>query len=202
MQPVVNLEVTVPRIIFSANKGRSRQLETLAEETGGTSPPVFRGVEGRQDEELEQVRILPLGAQRDAPMPQRNEQQHDIVGEASPSTAQEERFRTFRVKDVAAQGHALVLQILRRWTAGSQQRQSKATDDREQTWLSDEVAFTLEFRHTEVSQAEPGGQQPRDAATVTPPGDQATLHPGVNQVLIFLDQEGIPNSYRINGAEG
>ncbi len=178
MQPVVNLEVTVPRIIFSANKGRLRQLETLAEETGGTSPPVFRGVEGR------------------------NEQQHDIVGEASPSTAQEERFRTFRVKDVAAQGHALVLQILRRWTAGSQQRQSKATDDREQTWLSDEVAFTLEFRHTEVSQAEPGGQQPRDAATVTPPGDQATLHPGVNQVLIFLDQEGIPNSYRINGAEG
>ena len=127
-----------------------------------------------QQRYTEQVRILPLDA-----LPNQREEH---IAEVLPLTAQTERFRIFQIKALSTQGRALLLQILRMYPA------TKV----EQLRLSDELAFMLEFRRAadapEVSAAE---------HTHLP----ATLIPGLNSIVIFLDEAGTPTDYSIDGVK-
>lgn len=138
-----------------------------------------------QGDELEQVRILRPGTQQSATFLQRHEQPEVIAGMASPHENQKgkRRFRMFRLQGLPAQGQALLLQILRpgRSKTGNPQAQSAPTD---------ELVFSVEFRRL----SEFSGTSRSESVPV--------LAPGLNRVVIFLDEENIPCSYSIDGTEG
>ena len=144
---------------------------------------------GDQQHSTEQVRIVPLGS----------DQQHERTGSDMPLTAQKERFHLFQIKDIPAQGRTLLLQILRRYPVGNQQAQGERSEQSEQLRLSDELALTIEVRRSSdlFTSSEPS--QPSQAEHTT--SISPMLVPGLNAVVIFLDENGIPTNYSIDGAK-
>ena len=135
-------------------------------------------------DEAEQVRLSSIDAQETAVQAQ-HDQQPVVVGEATVSAtyaAQQEPFRLFSIKHVQTHGQALLLQILRLWKRRNQ-RQHGARIQLEH--LTDELTFTIEVRQSKAPSEE----------------TRRISFPGHNQVIIFLDEEGIPTSYSIDGAE-
>lgn len=131
----------------------------------------------RQNDEQEQVRILtPM-----LPSRQSASTQTAMIGESTIYTSAAGPFRLFRVKDVPVQGQALLLQVLRRVTGISGPFS-----------LTTEQAFSIEFRqHVHQDQA-------IEQAAVSSP---SPLAPGLNRIVIFLDEEGAPDSFRVDSAE-
>lgn len=138
-QPVVHLEITVPRIAFSAEKSSQRPAKTEDAHTG------------KSEQEQEQVRVL---------LPEPDGRHHatrsvetaaQITGEAITYASATGSFRLFQLKDIPHQGQKLLLQVLRRLT-GTSERFS----------LTAEQAFSLEFRHLDTS------NQPEEQTNVSP----------------------------------
>ncbi len=186
MQPSINLEITVPHITLPLSKQHWQK--------GGDRDQQFT---------TEQVHIVSPGLQAGA-----NAGQHDEhIIEVSLAKIQKERFRIFQVsalirlandatrlllrsqarreeKDVAAQGHTFLLQILR--------------GRREQMRPSDELAFSIEFHgiqdSPEVARVE--GTYPAGPSHISPKPIA-----GLSTIVIFWDEKGKPGGYSIDGAE-
>ena len=174
---VVNLEVSVPRIILSTGRGRQAQMKEL-EKAGQAG-------DGGQDGGLEEVRLLPLAFQEDT---QRRGEQQGLRGEASTRMAHTLHFTLFRMSiAVPMQGQSFLFQVLRKYNEYAGKKRGKwnnAQEDGEQAqqaYVTDASSFSVAFRQLE--------------------GTTSTLTPGLNQIVIFLDNEGIPVSYSIDGAE-
>ena len=177
----VSLQVTVPHIVLPSGN-------TFASIERGWSGSTEHEVERTPDEDQEQVRVLRLPLQSSLSLPEHNEQQF-LTGEAvTYATQRGGLFRLFRFKNLPTQGQKLLLQVLRRWKHGNQPS-STATADRERLWITDELAFSIEFRKIDDTTEKP------------PAGRVSVLYAGLNQVVIFLDKDGTPTSYSVNGAE-
>jgi hypothetical protein len=163
VEPVIQLRITVPHIAFPSNSQHRQHAEGAVAED--------------QQRSTEQVRIL-------AP---------EMQGEALPLTEHAGHFRIFQIKGIVAQGHALLLQILRKYPVAKRQEQAGRSKQFERLRVSDALAFTIEFRHSDetsvVSQAEQANAP-------------AALTPGLNSVVIFLAEDGTPTNYSIDGAKG
>ncbi len=148
-----------------------------------------RQLAGDQQHSPEQVRIVPLGS----------DQQHERTGSDMPLAVQKERFHLFQIKDIPAQGRTLLLQILRRYPVGNQQAQGERSEQSEQLRLSDELALTIEVRRSSdlFTSSEPSEPPQAEHTTSISP----MLVPGLNTVVIFLDENGIPTNYSIDGAK-
>lgn len=173
VQPVVHLEITVPHIAFPSEHSQQQ--------------PAASG----QDDGQEQVRVL-------TPMPpdQHSSRQSasgptEISGEGTTYTSAAGPFRLFRMKDIPLQGQTLLLQVLRR-VMGTSGPLS----------LSAEQAFSIEFQqHVQQDQA----LEQAAVSSVSSPALLASpshLIPGLNRIVIFLDEEGTPDSFHIDSAEG
>lgn len=187
VQPSINLEITVPHITLPLSKQHWQ-----------------KGGDRDQQSTTEQVHIVSHALQAGADAGQHDEH----VIEVPVAKIQKERFHIFQVpalirltndatrlllssqvrrkeKDVAAQGHTFLLQILR--------------GRREQMRPSDELAFTIEFQGTQDS---PEIAQVED----TYPAGLSHISPkaiaGLSTIVIFLDEKGKPGGYSIDGAEG
>ncbi len=162
VEPVIQLQITVPHVAFPSDSQHRQHAEGVAAED--------------QQRSTEQVRIL-------AP---------EVQGEALPLIVQAGHFSIFQIKGIVAQGRALLLQILRKYPVAKRQEQAGRTKQFEQLRVSDELAFTVEFRRSgetsEVSQAEQANAP-------------AALTPGLNSVVIFLAEDGTPTNYSIDGAK-
>lgn len=160
-QLIVNLEVTVPRLILPIP---SLDLDATSAEA-------------------EQVRLSSIDAQETSALAQRD-QQPVTVGQAMTSTyaAQQEPFRLFSIKHVQTHGQALLLQIVRLWKRRNRAQVGTVTQP---VHLIDELTFTVEVRQ---------GKAPSE-------GTRRMPFSGRNQVVIFLDEEGIPTNYSIDEAE-
>jgi hypothetical protein len=159
---IVNLEVTVPRLILPIP---ALDLNELGDEA-------------------EQVRLSSIDAQETS-VPRHYDWQPAVVGETTASAtyaAQQEPFRLFSLKQLQTHGQALLLQLLRLWKRRDQAPHLPVTQP---AHLTEELLFTVEVRQGKAS-AE---------------GARRTPFPGRNQVIIFLDEEGTPTSYSIDGAE-
>jgi hypothetical protein len=178
---VVNLEVTVPRIIVAT---RIPHFGSSERETRGQDS------EGSEKEDVgEQVRLVPLGQWQDTSVQQRSAlQQEDI--EAPLRMAHTVRFRLFRLQ-LPAQAQSFLLQV-HRWRAlfrGAEKRKATSSNH-EPFYLSDNMTFSLEYRRS----TEPG--KTAEESTPTP-----TVVPGMNKVVIYLNSEGAPESFSIDGTE-
>lgn len=139
---------------------------------------------GATSHDAEQIRLSSIDPQA-IPALAQHDRQSDSPGEApasAPYAAQREPFRLFAIKHIQTHGQVLLLQIFRLWKRRDQTRRGTITQP---AHLTDELLFTVEVRQSKTPSE---GTQP-------PP------FPGRNQVIIFLDEEGIPNSYSIDGAE-
>ncbi len=148
-----------------------------------------RQLAGDQQHSREQVRIVPLGS----------DQQHERTGSDMPLTVQKERFHLFQIKDIPAQGRTLLLQVLRRYPVENQQAQGERSEQSEQLRVSDELTLTVEIRRSSdlSTSSEPSQPSQAEHTTSIPP----TFVPGLNTVVIFLDENGIPTNYSIDGAK-
>jgi len=164
VQPVIKLEVTVPHIALSL---RGNQVEERAE--------------ADQQDSSERLRILPLGQQSGTTSGQ--------YSEFAPALSHDQkgRFRLFQVNEIAAHGGGFLLQILRMYPA-SRQRRNRA-EQVGQLRSSDNLAFTIEFRHA------------GDSLEAAQAHSSPKLMPGLNSVVIYLDAEGKPGNYSIDGAK-
>lgn len=178
---VVNLEVTVPRIIVATGIPHfgSSERETREQDSE----------DSEREDVGEQVRLVPLGQRQDTSVQQRSVlQQQDI--EAPLRMAHTVRFRMFRVQ-LPAQAQSFLLQVhrWRDWFSGAEKRKA-ANSRRDPFYLSDKVTFSLEYRRS----AEPG-----NAAEESTP--VSAVVPGMNKVVIYLNSEGAAESFSIDGAE-
>jgi hypothetical protein len=141
--------------------------------------------EERSSQEREQVHLLPLdreGLQR----PAREQGEPILQGEKLTYTTREGLFGLFRIKAVAAQGQLYLLQVLRQGRQ-SEQKQRRIGEGASQMGVTDALVFTISYTSTD------------DISSSTSP---RALTPGLNRVEITLDEESIPVSYSIDGAEG
>ncbi len=140
-------------------------------------------VREKDEEEGEQIRLL-------AQELTQFREQHPVI-EATSRLIHTLHFRLLQAT-MPVQGRVFGLQILRwrNWFS-SHEKQNRTADGRgsDSLFVSDELTFSLEFlRPQEPSPAV-------SSAPVTP------FTPGLNQIVIFLDHDGIPVSYSIDGAE-
>jgi hypothetical protein len=180
----VNLEVTVPSIVLSTKRKRPEQREA--------SLPARQQSANSEDEAREQVRLLPVDFQQDTSSRQWREQ-HSNTAEVSTRMTHALRFRLFRITIPApAQGRSFLLQVLRRYKKhigkklGKSNKVNEDSGFPEQFSVTDSLSFSIAFRHL-------------NGTTETTP--TPTLTPGLHQVVIYLDNEGTPVSYSIDGAE-
>jgi hypothetical protein len=175
---VVNLEVTVPRIIIATGTPHFGLSEKDTREQGNEREDVG-----------EQVRLVSLGQRQDTSVQQRSASQQEDR-EAPLRMAHTVRFRMFRVK-IPAQAQSYLLQVhrWRTWFSRTEKRQAVSSKS-EPFYLSDKMTFSLEYHHSD----EPGraAQESTQAPTVVP---------GMNNVVIYLNSEGAPESSSIDGAE-
>ena len=155
-----------------------------------TVPHIALPLNGRQTEDRaeadqqlpsEQLRLLPLGWQSGTTSSQYSE------FTPAPTYDQNDRFCLFRLKNTVAQGGGFLLQILRMYPALRQKGNRR--EQVGQLKLSDNLAFTIELRPTEGSLGTEEAHNSR------------VLVPGLNCVVIYLDAEGKPSSYSIDGVK-
>jgi hypothetical protein len=136
----------------------------------------------KTSDEVEQVRLSSVDVQ---PTLAQHSEQPGAVGEATTSATyatQQRPFRLFSIKGVQTHGQVLLLLLLRRWQRRDRRQHGAGT---QLELITDELTFTVEARQSKT----PSERTRR------------TLLPGLNQVVIFLDEEGTPNSYSIDEAE-
>jgi hypothetical protein len=168
---VVNLEITVPRIVLSATEQQDNSAETAS---GGQS---------ETGKEAEQVRLSPAGFA----------QPQIIVSAGTERIVHSIKFSLFRLKLLEV-SKPLILQILRRSDEERSPGKQRVLGNNEGFSVADTSAFKLEFRrHSDVA----------DSMTAGAAGNthEEPLQAGLNQVVIYLDNEDMPVSYRIDGAE-
>ncbi len=132
-----------------------------------------------QSRENESVRLLSPGAV----------QPQVVASEGSERMTHAVKFRLFRLEMLEV-GKPLLLQVLRRRNEerSLNQRREKNADFS----VTDTSAFALEFR-----QIDKGPLQ----VTSTGNPQEKPLEAGINRVIVYLDNEGMPGSYSIDGAE-
>lgn len=174
---VVNLEVTVPRIIVATG---IPHVDSSEKETGEQ--------DSEREDVREQVRLVPLGQRQDTSVQRRSASQQEDL-EASLRVAHTVRFRVFRVQ-LPAQAQSFLLQV-HRWRAlfSEAEKRPAANSSHDPFYLSDKVSFSLEYRRS----TEPGkvAEEPTQASKVIP---------GMNKVVVYLNSEGAPESFSIDGA--
>ncbi len=176
---VVRLEVTVPRIVLPQLHA-PHEPQTHTEQLDRIGAEQER-VDGKDDEVGEQIRLLAQELTQFL-------EQHPVI-EATSRLIHTLHFRLLQAT-VPVQGRVFGLQILRgrNWfnRHGTRTPERKSGD---QMFVADELAFSLEFLPPQES-------SPAVSSTPVTP-----ITPGLNQVVIFLDHDGIPVSYSIDGAE-
>lgn len=182
--PVVNLEVTVPVL----PTGLHRHEPIQAPATGQDS-------ESNQSEEAEQVRLI--GLQQNSSLHQPREQR-TAIGDVPARMIHSIRFRVFHLT-APAQGQPFLLQVLRRYNEYTGKKRRKRNQVKEHSaharplYMTDSLAFSVEFR--------PSSEIIETTVAASTPTSTPTLTPGVNRVVIYLDNEGTPAGYSIDGAE-
>ena len=178
---VVDLEITVPRIVLPACLNRHASMQ---------APATSQYSESNESEDVEQVRLVPIGLQQDPSLHLSDEQ----PGDAWTRMAHSIRFRMFHVT-VPVHAQPFLFQVLRRCNKYFGKRRPKGTNLKEdnvhveQLCATNAMAFSVEFRSSsEIVET--------NLAISTP-----TLIPGLNRVVIYLDNEGTPAGYSIDGAE-
>ena len=180
--PVVNLEVTVPVLPTGLHRHEPIQ-----------APVTRQDSESNESEEAEQVRVI--GLQQNS-SPHRPREQRTATGDVPARMIHSIRFRVFHLT-MPAQGQPFLLQVLRRYnehTGKKRRKRNRAKEDNAGSFsMTDALAFSVEFRSSsEIVETPVAPSTP----TSTP-----TLTPGMNRVVIYLDNEGTPASYSIDGAE-
>jgi hypothetical protein len=177
---VVNLEVTVPRIILAKDPSRPGWRGTTTSEQSS---------EHSQSEDVgEQVRIVPL----DQPAARLSALQLEGTS-AESRMIHTISFRLFRLK-VPNQAQAFLLQVFRRRGRFiSEKRPKPPGSGIESFYLSDEMALSIEIQHT----GEPD-KTPTEPTITTP---APPIIAGKNRVILYLNSEGTPASYSIDGVE-
>jgi hypothetical protein len=177
---VVNLEVTVPSIILAKDPPRPGWRGTATSEQSS---------EHSQREDVgEQVRIVPLDqpAARYSAIQQEGTSAESRMVHTMP-------FRLFRLK-VPKQAQSFLLQVFRRRGRFiSEKRQKTPGSDSESLYLSDEMALSIEIRH--AGEPDKAPTEP----TITSPAP--SIIAGKNRVILYLNSEGTPESYSIDGVE-
>ena len=169
---VARLEVTVPRILLPRLQSSEAQTGTSSAEQGRINEQA-----GEMEEQEDSLRLLfqePTPSQRQQP-----------AIEASSHVVHSLYFRLLQ-SVMPVTGRIFGLQILRGRNKfrGKRNRTADRRDD-ESLYVSDEMAFSLEFRRSHV----------QESAAPLP------LMPGLNQLVIYLDDEDTPVSYSIDSAE-
>lgn len=181
---VVNLEVTVPRIILAKGASHPGWIGTAADEQSSEHSQ-------REDTE-EQVRIVPL----DQPV-----SQHSALQQEGPRAEQRMvhamPFRLFRLK-VPDQVQSFLIQVFRRRGRFTSEVGLKTPRSNiESLYLSEEMAISIEFRHIGEAGSVPG--KATAESTITTPA--LPIIAGKNRVILHLNREGTPESYSIDGME-
>jgi len=181
---VVNLEVTVPRIVLPACLNRHASMQAQA---------TSQYSESNESEDVEQVRLVLIGLQQD-PALHLSDEQPGGRGDVWTRMAHSIRFRVFHVT-VPVHAQPFLFQVLRRCNKYFDKRRPKGNNLKEdnvhveQLYVTNAMAFSVEFRSSsEIVET--------NLAISTP-----TLIPGLNRVVIYLDNEGTPAGYSIDGAE-
>ena len=153
-QPLINLEVTVPRILLPA----------IDEEHGSKET-------GNSHEELERVHLYTIDIQ-DPHRPPQSHEQPQRQGEASNYTSWQGLFRLFQIKNVPLRHWATLVQI------------SRKSGNAEEFRVTENLPCKIEYRAAD---------------------DDSPLHieviPGLTRVVIVLDEDGIPITCNVDGAE-
>jgi len=174
---VVRLEVTVPRIDLPELQTPQAAKTYMGQ---GARPTAGLGHSSKQGNEVEgQIRLL---FQETSQF-----REHHSTIDATSRMVHTLPFRLFQMT-VPMPGRVSVyaLHILRwrHWFSSSRKHNPTVSGHgNEQMHITDELLFSLEF------------QQPDTPST------GASLTPGMNQVVILLDSDGVPVSYCIDGAE-
>ncbi len=178
--PVVNLEVTVPVLPTGLHRHGPMNVSATSQYS-----------ESIESEEVEQVRLVSIGLQKNPSLHQPREQAIDDVPVRMIHSI---LFRVFHLT-VPAHGQPFLLQVLRRYNEyiGKKRRKRKqAKEDNahgRQLYVTDAMAFSIEFcSSSEIVET--------TVAVSTP-----ALIPGLNRVVFYLDNEGTPAGYSIDGAE-
>lgn len=181
---VVNLEVTVPRIIPA--KGPPRPVRS------GTATGEQRSEHSHSEDVGEKVRIVPLG--QPARQHSTPHQEGTLVASRMVNTLP---FRLFRLK-VPDQAQSFLLQVFRRRNRFISEVGPKTPrNDTESLYLSDEMTLSIEIRHSGEPGSEPD-RAPTEPTTTTP---ALPIIVGKNRVVMYLNNEGTPESYSIDGVK-
>lgn len=181
--PEVHLAITVLRLMLIDQEPVSHSEVDTGQDVD--HPAQVDGNQHTVATERIEVQLLTAGTQKQPDSPQGDGSKQLTDAKLSPFPTHTKRFGVFNAKDIPAQGEILLLQVLRQWTAGNHSRPGN-TYQNAQFQRSDEIAFSVEFRHIDEA---PGIAQLSDLQT------------GSSRVVIFLDEEGKLCSYSINGAE-
>jgi hypothetical protein len=169
---VIRLEVTVPRMLLP-------KLQPSLEQAG-TSTVEQERISGQAEEMDEQEDSLLLLFQEPAP----SQRQQPTI-EVSSHAVHSLYFRLLQVV-MPVTSRVFGLQILRgRNRFRSKYNHFTGKREGEALYVADEMAFSLEFRRSHAQE----------------PASTSPLTPGLNQAVIYLDDEDTPVSYSIDGAE-
>lgn len=182
--PKVHLAITIPRLTLidkepvSQSEVDTRQhIDHPAQDAGDQHPVATERIE---------VQLVTPGTQEQPDSLQGDSSKQFIEAKFSPLATHTKRFGMFRAKDIPAQGEILLLRVLRQWIAANHSKPDNTHQQNEQFQLGDEIAFSVEFHRI-------------DEATEI--AHLLDLQTGLSRVVIFLDEEGKPCSYSIDGAE-
>jgi hypothetical protein len=169
----IALEVTVPRIVLP--------FPPPAQATDDTSAGSV--------EDAEQLSLLTTQRQQRDRMPQFT-RVTDITPEVTThATTTTAIFRLFRLKITAIPGWLYLLRIRHRQKPQTSEPRTAQKGIRPQySPLIDDLACSITFSSIIDDSSEQHARRP--------------LTPGRHEVVILLDEEGIPTSYRIDGVEG
>ena len=181
--PKVHLEITVPQLML-ANK---ESMSSPAVDTEQDVDHPAQDVDNQHTSATEQieVQLVTPGTQKHPDSLPGDGSKQLMDAKLSPLMTHAQRFNTFHARDIPARGEMLLLRVLRQCMAGKRPR-SGNTDQHEPFQLSDEIAFSVKFL-------------PIDEANKI--AHLSDLQTGLSRVVIFVDEEGKPCSYSIDGAE-
>jgi len=181
-QQSIHLEVTVPHIHFSRHSP-----------TPVPNPALEQQATDQAGVESEQVRLVSLAQQSDGKS-LRSEEWQQSVGESSSHLLHSVPFQVVRINQIPLpeQGQDFLCQILRQHSALPHRTSTKVRAA--QPSVTDELAFSVEFRHT-ASATETETRNVVDSRAAPTPV------PGLSRIVIYLNSEGTPDSYSIDGSE-
>ncbi|MFL5625269.1 MAG: hypothetical protein ACJ788_06685 [Ktedonobacteraceae bacterium] len=134
---------------------------------------------GEQRRETERIQLLAP----DAVQPQ------VVASEGTERIAHAVKFCLFRL-DMLEVGKPLLLQVLRR--RNEERSLNQRRESNEGFAVTETSQFTLELREL--------NRDPLQADLTRDPQEKV-LEAGINRVVVYLDNEGTPGSYSIDGAE-